>query len=125
MKIQIESAFGLNVIRAYAPGQVTVNHEIYHGSLIVTPERVERWAPGDFEGLEGAHFERLLAFGPEVVIVGTGARLHFPRAEVLSPLIEAGIGYEIMDTGAACRTYNILMSDGRRVVAALLMIERE
>lgn len=125
MKIQIETAYGLNVVRAYAPGQVTVNQEIHRTSLIVTPQRVERWAPSGFDGLEGVHFARLLDFAPEVVIVGTGARLRFPPAEVLAPLIEAGIGYEIMDTGAACRTYNILANDGRRVVAALLMIEEE
>ncbi len=123
MKIQIETAFGLNMIRAYASGQVTVNQTDYHGSLIVTPDHVERWPPRGLDELQGAHFERLLAFGPEVVIVGTGARLRFPPAEALLPLIKAGIGYEIMDTGAACRTYNILMGDGRRVVAALMMIE--
>jgi uncharacterized protein len=60
---------------------------------------------------------------PELLILGTGRRQRFPRAELLAPLAEAGIGWEVMDTGAACRTYNILMSEGRNVAAALLMIE--
>ncbi len=123
MKIEIETLAGRNVIRAYAPGTVTINEETHRTSLIVTPERLEPWAASHFEGLSGTHFERLVALGPEVVIIGTGRRLRFPPPECLAPLIEAGIGYEIMDTGAACRTYNILMADGRRVAAALLMIE--
>jgi uncharacterized protein len=125
MKIQIETLSGLNVIRAYAPGELTVNEEVYRGSLIVTPQRLESWAPQTFEELASAHFEPLVALGPEVVLIGTGRRLCFPPPDCLAPLIEAGIGYEIMDTGAACRTYNILVADGRRVVAALLMIEAE
>ena len=65
----------------------------------------------------------LVGHKPEVVLLGTGARLRFPPAAVLAPLTRAGIGVEVMDTAAACRTYNILAGDGRRVVAALLMIE--
>ena len=73
------------------------------------------------EPLASTHLNAALALQPEVVLLGTGARLHFPPAEVLRPLIEAGIGYEIMDTSAACRTYDILMAEGRRVLAALVI----
>lgn len=125
MKIQLETGFGQNVIRAYEPGRVTVNQQVYTRSLIITPERVDDWPPETFAALASAHFEALAALEAEVVIIGTGARQRFPDAELLAPLVRAGIGYEVMDTGAACRTYNILMSDGRRVVAALLMIEEE
>ena len=67
------------------------------------------------------HIGGLLASAPEIVLLGTGTRLQFPPAAVLRPLIDARVGYEIMDTGAACRTYSILMAEGRRVLAALIV----
>jgi uncharacterized protein len=124
MKIHLESGAGQNLIRAYAAGSVTINEEVYTASLIVTPQRiVADWPPAGFSDLAAAHFEAIAALKPEVVILGTGARLRFPAPGITRALVEAGIGLEVMDTGAACRTYNILMSDGRRVAAALLMIE--
>lgn len=124
MKIQLEMGAGLNQIRAYAPGQVTINQTIYTRSLIVTPQRViADWPPLTFAELDEAHFEVLAGLRPEVVILGTGARLRFPKPASLRALVEVNVGVEVMDTGAACRTYNILMGDGRRVAAALLMIE--
>ncbi|OGI47282.1 MAG: hypothetical protein A2151_05450 [Candidatus Muproteobacteria bacterium RBG_16_65_34] len=124
MKIQLEMGAGLNQIRAYAPGQVTVNQTIYTRSLIVTPQRViADWPPLAFAELDETHFEILAGLRPEVVILGTGARLRFPKPASLRALVEVNVGVEVMDTGAACRTYNILMGDGRRVAAALLMIE--
>jgi len=124
MKIQLEMGAGLNQIRAYAPGQVTVNQTIYTRSLIVTPQRViADWPPLAFAELDETHFEILAGLRPEVVILGTGARLRFPKPASLRALVEVNVGVEVMDTGAACRTYNILLGDGRRVAAALLMIE--
>lgn len=124
MKIHLESGAGQNLIRAYAAGRVTINEAVYTASLIVTPQRViADWPPAGFADLVASHFEAIAALKPEVVILGTGARLQFPAPSVARALVEAGIGLEVMDTGAACRTYNILMSDGRRVAAALLMIE--
>ena len=124
MKIHLESGLGQNLIRAYAPGQVTINEEVYTCSLIVTPEQIiADWPPASPANLLAAHFEVIASLSPEVFILGTGARLLFPAPNIIRPLVEAGIGVEVMDTGAACRTYNILMSDGRRVAAALMMIE--
>ena len=124
MKIHLESGVGQNLIRAYAPGRITINEEIYTSSLIVTPQQViTAWPPVRFADLLAGHFELIPPLQPEVVILGTGARLQFPAPKLTRSLVEAGIGIEVMDTGAACRTYNFLMSDGRRVVAALLMIE--
>ena len=125
MKIHLESGAGQNFIRAYAPGSVTINDVAFARSLIVTPDRVMDWPPGGFADLLAAHFEMLAELRPEVVILGTGAKLRFPSPGLIRALVEANIGIEVMGTGAACRTYNILMSDGRRVVAALLMIENE
>jgi uncharacterized protein len=111
-----------NTIRAYAAGQVTINDEIISSSVIVTPDRIIRdWLPDSFEQLEPRHIARLDELQPEIIVLGTGVRLRFPGAEFTAGYLSRGIGVEIMDTNAACRTYNILLSEGRRVVAALLM----
>jgi uncharacterized protein len=126
MQIRLDMPSGLNVIRAYARGQVTINQEVYRTSLLVTPERLlTDWPPEDFAALEPAHFERIAALEPEIVLIGTGARLRFLPDVLVQSLARAGINFEAMDTGAACRTYNVLMAEGRRVLAALLMIESE
>ena len=123
MKIHLESGLGQNFIRAYAAGQVTINQEVYTRSVVVTAQQIiADWPPANPADLLAAHFEAVVSLRPEVVILGTGARLQFPAPSIIRPLVEAGIGIEVMDTGAACRTYNILMSDGRRVAAALMMI---
>jgi len=124
MHIQLETGGQSNLIRAYTAGQITVNQVIYTHSLVVLPGHiVADWSPQTFAELTLAHFAALVPLHPELVILGTGQRQRFPRAELLAPLAEAGIGWEIMDTGAACRTYNILMGEGRNVAAALLIIE--
>ncbi len=124
MKIHLESGAGQNLISEYGPGQITVNQQIYRRSLVLTPQSViADWPPDSFGDLLNKHFEIIASLKPEVVLLGTGARLKLPRVDCYRSLIEAGIGLEVMDTGAACRTYNILMSDGRRVAAALLIIE--
>jgi uncharacterized protein len=111
-----------NIIRAYAAGQVTVNDEIIVTSVIVTPDRIIRdWLPHTFGELEPRHIARLEDLQPEIIVLGTGLRLRFPDAEFTAGFLSQGIGVEIMDTTAACRTYNILLSEGRRVVAALMM----
>jgi uncharacterized protein len=124
MHIQLETGGQTNLIRTYATGQIIVNQDSYTRSVIVLPGRViVDWPPQSFEDLATAHLEALVPLSPELVILGTGRRQRFPRTELLTPLVGAGIGWEIMDTGAACRTYNILMAEGRNVAAALLMIE--
>ena len=124
MKIHLESGFGQNLIRAYAPGRITINEEVYTRSVVVTPQQIiAEWPPASFSDLREEHFEIIVALKPEVVILGTGGRLQFPAPSLTRDLVDARIGLEVMNTGAACRTYNILMSDDRRVVAALLMIE--
>lgn len=123
MKIHLESGAGQNLIRAYAADSITINNKAYARSLIVTPAQVTDWPPASFDDLVAQHFEMIAGLSPEVVILGTGAKLRFPAPSLTRALVEANVGLEVMDTGAACRTYNILMSDGRRVAAALLMIE--
>lgn len=95
-------------------------------STIVTPDTlVEDWQPRMAHELAVKHMQDVLAFEPEIVILGTGRYLHFPANEIMQACHQAGAGVEVMDTGAACRTYNILAAEGRRVVAALIMIENE
>ncbi len=123
MKIHLQTGGGENIIRAYGPGQVTVNDDVYSSSLVVLPQRIlQDCLPQEFSGLTASHFEMLAGLGPEVVILGTGRTLHFPAPPLAAALARASIGFEVMDTAAACRTYNILMDEGRKVVAALLMI---
>ncbi len=125
MKIQLEAGAGRNIIRSYAPGQITVNQDRLTGSIIVTPQQlVTDWRPQSFTDLTAADFDILVTMDAEVVLLGTGNRLQFPAPSLTRALTLAQLGLEVMDTGAACRTYNILMSEGRRVAAALLPLER-
>ena len=122
MKLQLSRPEGSNQITSCGVGFVVVNGVRYEKSLIVTPESIAPdWPVAAFASLAAEHLDALLASKPEIVLLGTGTRLRFPHPSVLRPLIEARIGYEIMDTGAACRTYAILMGEGRRVLAALII----
>ena len=82
---------------------------------------IEDWQAQNFEQLSAKHFELLLPFQPEIVLLGTGNTLYFPNISITKELISLKIGVEVMDTNAACRTYNILMEEGRNVAAALLI----
>ena len=110
------------VVTAYDDGSVTVNGKPFTQSLIITTTKLhENWAVSGIECLQSIHIEQVLSFNPELIIIGTGSRLIFPAIEVYAPIIQRGIGVDFMDTGAACRTYNILMSEGRDVVAGLIL----
>ena len=122
MKLHLTRAAGNQLITGYGNGWVEVNEKRYPHSLIVLPGQLLRdWDAPDFEHLAAAHFERLLELGPELVLLGTGATHRFVHPSVSRPLIDAGIGLECMTTAAACRTFNILSAEGRRVAAALLI----
>ncbi len=111
-----------HAITAYGPGWIAVGAErITHSLVLRSSGEHAAWACARFEELTVAHFEQLARIQPELVIFGSGERLRFAPLKLLRPLIEAGIGVETMDTPAACRTYNILAGEGRRVVAALLL----
>jgi uncharacterized protein len=121
MKFQPDTFPGVNAISRQEPGVVWVNGERHQGSLLVPWQGpVRAWAAERFDALQAAHFDALLALRPELVILGSGARLRFPSPGLYRALIDARIGLESMDSAAACRTYNVLAAEGRRVVAALL-----
>ena len=90
--------------------------------IISTDQLIENWSPGSIEELCVDHFDQVIQLQPELVLLGTGAVLKFPAIEQYSCLIQQNIGVEIMDTFAACRTYNILSSEGRKVVAGIIRL---
>jgi uncharacterized protein len=110
-------------IKSYGPGWINVNDQEIRRSAIVGPEQlVTDWPPQTFADLEEIHFEALLPLEPEIVLLGTGNRQRFPRPSLTRSLLARRVGVEVMDTFAACRTYNVIMLEGRRVVAALLLM---
>jgi uncharacterized protein len=122
MKLHLTQAEGQNLITSYGEGWVEINRKRYTHSLIVLPESIiEDWQVSDFEGLTIEHFQKLAALKPEVVLLGTGTKHRFIHPRLTAPLTALGISVECMDTAAACRTYNILMSEGRQVAANLIV----
>jgi len=122
MKLTDEKIAGINLIRSYAPGEVRIGEAVIRGSCLVkTDQLLLDWRPQTVAELTLADLEPLLAMKPELVVMGSGPRQEFPSPEILGAVLARGIGCEVMDTGAACRTYNILASEGRTVVAALLL----
>ena len=121
MKLQADRIAGQNAIARHGAEGVVVNG-IEHRQSVVVPwlGEVVPWPVDEFAALSAEHFAALAELGPELVIFGSGVRLRFPPAALLRPLIERRIGIETMDTAAACRTYNVLLAEGRTVVAALL-----
>ncbi len=100
-----------------------LQQETLTSSILLTSLHLDRnWPPQNIDDLREEHVQALAKLKPEVAIIGTGASLKWPERALLKPLIDAGIGYEIMDTAAACRTYNVLSYEGRTVAAALIMI---
>ncbi|AKM32100.1 hypothetical protein AB870_21270 [Pandoraea faecigallinarum] len=119
---QDPSQAALNTVTGYGPGYVEVNKVRYDHSVIISPEgEVAPWPVSRFDALDAAHFDGLRERAPEVVIFGSGARLRFAHPRLTTALTSQRIGVDSMDTQAACRTYNILMSEGRRVVLAVLI----
>ena len=122
MKLHQAQVAGKNAFTGYGEGYVLINQERYERSVVVLPERMlTDWEATSFDTLTAAHLEALLALEPEILLLGTGGKLRFPRADIVAPLVRARVGYEVMDVQAACRTYNILMAEERRVAAALLL----
>ncbi|HYK00019.1 MAG TPA: Mth938-like domain-containing protein [Burkholderiaceae bacterium] len=112
----------MNTIARHDGGSVWIGNQSYSGSVVVPwSGPVRAWSPADFDALTQAHFDEVLQLQPELVIFGSGAKLRFPPPALLRGLIARRVGVESMDSAAACRTYNVLVSEGRTVVAALLL----
>lgn len=122
MKLHTPSTSFFNTFTAYGDGFVEVNEKRQDNSVIVLPEgELIVWPVQRFEDLRTEHFDLVAKLKMEVVVFGSGMRLRFPHPSLTQSLIRQGIGIETMDLHAACRTYNILMGEGRKVAAVLLI----
>ena len=121
MKLHLSNPAGLNLFTAYGEDYVAVNKEKHSKNLIVLPESIIfEWSTATPATLAGNDMAKLLELGSEIILLGTGRYQRFPPGALMRPFAPAGIGLEIMDLRAACRTYNILAAEGRKVAAALL-----
>ena len=120
MKLHASAPSALNTFTAYGEGYVMVNGQRYEANLIVLPEKLLPWDVAGFAALKEADFQVFFEMDLEILLLGTGPKQHFPHPHLTRALAEKRIGVEAMDLHAACRTYNILMAEERRVAAALL-----
>lgn len=123
---------GSQIIQSYANGVFRVSHVKYDGPIIVTPSTTIPWCSSaksrritDLQSLDEQDFAPLLAYDHDVVLLGCGEDLKFLNATLRNNLKSQGLTIEVMDTGAACRTYNVLMAEGRRVITALLPVSSQ
>jgi uncharacterized protein len=109
-------------VTAYEPGLVEVGGREYKNSVVLFPDKIiDNWRPHSIDDIQPEDFSLLLELTPDVILLGSGERQIFPPVSLYAPVIDSGIGIEIMDNAAACRTYNILLAEGRRVAAAILL----
>ncbi|HEX8012922.1 MAG TPA: Mth938-like domain-containing protein [Casimicrobiaceae bacterium] len=121
MQFHLSAAEG-NLFTGHGEGFIRLGVVEYRENILVTPERiVTGWAIGGFDALTEAEFAALAALTPEVALLGTGTTLRFPHPRLTRALTDAGIGLEVMDTPAVCRTFNILAAEGRKVAAGVLL----
>ena len=122
MKLHLTTAENNNLITGYGEGFIEINKKRHSQALIVLANQlILDWNAASFAELTAAHFTEIADIRPEVVLLGTGSRHRFLHPKIAQNLTEKGIPIESMTTAAACRTYNILMSEGRNVAAALLI----
>jgi uncharacterized protein len=122
VKLQSDPHSGANTITGYGDGYVEINKIPFnHAVLLSSDGAILEWAVKSFEELSPTDFSQMASLRPELIIIGTGKRQQFPKPELLKTLIEAKIGFEVMNSQAACRTYNILVGEGRQVLLALIV----
>jgi uncharacterized protein len=123
MKFTLDARPGINLIRGYGPGEVRINDQALYANCIVTAEAlITDWKAHDSDSLTVEDLQPLFDLKPELVLLGTGSKQRFPPATIRSLFSARRIGLETMDLGAACRTYNILVQEERRVAAALFLV---
>ncbi len=121
MKLQLAQTEGWNTFTAYGEDYVSVNAVRHQDNLIVLPyQLIEKWTPASFSTLSRTDFDFLATLDAEIILLGTGKLLRFPSPELMQSLMQARKGIEVMDTQAACRTFNVLAGEKRKVAAALL-----
>ena len=121
VKLHLSNPDGLNLFTAYGDDYVAVNKEKHARNLVVLPESIIlEWSTATASTLAEGDMQKLLELGADIVLLGTGRRQRFPAGSLMRPFAPAGIGLEVMDIQAACRTYNILAAEARKVAAALV-----
>lgn len=120
MKLQLNTDASIQLVHSYQDRIILINEQPFNHGVIVTPQQVVDLNLNQLSELSTEHFEQLASFRPEIAILGTGPSQVFPDFALSKMLVEQQIGLEVMDSKAACRTYNILASDGRKVAALLL-----
>lgn len=124
MKIALDSAFGAYIVTDYEPGRVRFGERAFSTSLIALHDRlIPDWEHHPPAALRPTDLRPITEQGPEILILGTGDTQVFPDPASFATLMDLGIGFEVMDNGAACRTYNILLAEGRRVALALMLTD--
>lgn len=122
VKFTLDAGVPANLIRGYSETEIRVGARSVRGSCIVTAETViEQWEPASFAELLPAHLEPILALAPELIVLGTGPHQQFPSAQIRALLAARGVGLEAMALGPACRTFNVLVQEERRVAAGLFL----
>ena len=125
MKLHLNNPAQYNLILSCDRGpdgfRIRIGEAVYEESLVLTPDDLNTWSVSSVADIQSSHFEQLANLQAEVVILGTGDTITFPESKLTRPLIDQGIGLEVMDTMAACRTYNILRGDDRKVAAAIIL----
>jgi uncharacterized protein len=126
MKLHLNTDAGQMLFTGYGADHVLINGHRHDASLLLTARGIEvaPWAGLGFEALTAAHFRWIASRELDILLLGTGTRLRFPHPSLTRALVEAQIGLEVMDIGALCRTYNILVAEGRSVGAAVLIEPR-
>lgn len=122
MKLHLANFDQQNIFSGYGDGYVMVNKARHDKNLIVLPDRIiKQWPVESVVKLNVEHFDCVLPHKPEIILLGTGSEINFPDYGLMAKIIQSGIGFEVMDTQAACRTYNILVEEGRQVAAAIIL----
>jgi uncharacterized protein len=122
MRIDLERPAGINLIHAVSPGEIRVGDRIMQRSFIIgVDDIIPDWPVSSTRDIDEESLSPILALAPEILLLGTGRALVFPGRDIHAAVLARNVGLEVMDTSAACRTYNILAAEGRSVIAALIV----
>jgi len=123
MKLSLDYSTAKYAIHAYESGGITINTQRYTRNIVVSPDQLlDNWGPEQVGQMNEEHILQLIELTPEIILLGTGKSLQFPHPALSALALTRGIGFEVMDTGSACRTFNVLAAEDRNVVAALMII---
>lgn len=122
MQLTVDKPNALYTISSYEKGSITIADKQYDNSVIVAADNIiSPWTVADVNSLNIGHFQPIFELQPEIILLGSGENIQFPEAAIVAEIVAKKVGFETMDTIAACRTYNLLIAEGRQVVAALML----